>query len=157
MGRIRGAHGVKGAVRVDPLTDFPQRFARLRQVCLELPSGERRAAVVENARIGSACILLKLHGCDDRSTAQALRGAFLLIPRTEAVALPEGHYFVDDIIGLEVVSVGGERLGRVREVLRTGANDVYATERVMIPATRQVVRRIDLEAGVMVVDLPEQL
>jgi len=148
---------VNGRVRVEPLTDFPQRFAQLDEVCLELPGGERRRAVVEKAEAGPGRVLLKLEGCDDRSAAEALRGAYVLIPRSQAVELPAGHYFVDDIVGLEVVTVDGESLGVVREVQRTGANDVYVTDKALIPATREVVRRIDIAAGVMVVDLPEQI
>lgn len=157
MGRIGAPHGVNGRVRVQPLTDVPQRFAKLREVCLELADGERRAAVVEAALVGPRWVLLKLKGYDDRDAAGALRGAYILIPRGQAIALPQGHYFIDDIVGLEVVTVQGERLGPVREVIQTGANDVYVTDTVMIPATRQVVREIDLEAGVMTVDLPEEM
>jgi 16S rRNA processing protein RimM len=157
VGRIAAPHGVKGQVRIEPLTDVPRRFAELSDVCLELPGGERRAAVIEGVSAGPSRVLLKLKGCDDRDAAGGLRGAYILIPRAQAIALPEGHYFIDDIVGLEVVTVDGDALGRVREVLRTKANDVYATDRAMIPATREVIRRIDLGAGVIVVDLPEEI
>ncbi len=158
VGRITTAHGVRGQVRVEPLTDDPGRFRRLAAVRLELPDGEQRRAQVESAVVSAGGrILLKLQGCDDRDAAHALRGAYILIPQALAVKLPPGHYFVDDIIGLRVVTVGGDELGVVEEVLRTGANDVYVTGRAMIPATREVVRRVDLGAGVMTVDLPEQI
>lgn len=157
MGRIGAPHGLKGHVRVEPLTDVPERFARLDKVCLAMPGGERRAAAVESASADGVRVLVKLRGVDDRNAAQGLRGAYMLIPRDQAVTLPGGCYFVDDILGLEVMTVGGESLGRVVEVLRTGANDVYATDKAMIPATREVVRSIDLAAGVIVVDLPEQI
>ena len=140
---------------MEPLTDFPERFARLSGVTLELPTGERRAATVEGSSASDPRILLKLEGVDDREGARALRGAYILIPRSQAISLPEGHYFVDDIVGLQVVTVSGESLGAVREVIHTGANDVYVTERAMIPATREVVRKVDLGAGTMTVDLPE--
>jgi len=154
---VRSPHGLRGMVRVAPLTDDPGRLERLGAVTLELPGGERRAAAVEKVQVGPDSILLKLKGLDDRDAVEALRGAYVLIPRSEAVKLPAGHYFADDIVGLEVVTVSGERLGPVREVLRTGANDVYATDKAMIPATREVVRKIDIAAGVMVVDLPEEM
>lgn len=157
VGRITAPHGVKGQVRVEPLTDVPQRFAELSDVSLELPGGERRGAVIERAAVSPSRVLLKLKDCDDRDAAEALRGAYILIPRAQAIALPEGHYFIDDIVGLEVVTVDGEDLGRVREVLRTKANDVYATDRAMIPATREVIRGIDLRAGRIVVELPEEI
>jgi 16S rRNA processing protein RimM len=157
VGRIIAPHGVKGQVRVEPLTDFPERFAHLNEVWLDLPSGERRPAAVESSSANAVRLWLKLKGVDNRDAAQAVRGAYILIPRTQAVELPEGHYFIDDIVGLEVVTVNGESLGTVREVLHTGANDVYVTDRAMIPATRQVVRHVDLGAGVMKVDLPEEI
>ena len=158
VGRITAPHGVRGQVKVEPLTDDPRRFSQLGEVCLELPDGQRRDAAVEQAAAGpGGRILLKLKGCDDRDAAAALRGAYILIPRAQAIELPPGRYFVDDILGLEVVTVSGAGLGSVREVLHTGANDVYVTEQVMIPATREVVRKIDVAAGVMVVDLPEEI
>ena len=154
---VGAPHGLRGMARVAPLTDDPGRFERLGAVTLELTGGERRAAAVEKVQVGPDRVLLKFKGLDDRGAVEALRGAYVLIPRSEAVELPAGHYFADDIVGLEVVTVSGERLGPVREVLRTGANDVYATDKVMIPATREVVRKIDIAAGVMVVDLPEEM
>jgi len=158
VGRIGAPHGVRGQVRVEPLTDYPERFARLGEVCLELSDGRRRRAVVEGGSPGArGRVVLKFKGCDDRAAVEDLRGAYVLIPRAEAVELPSGHYFVDDIVGLEVVTTSGERLGAVREVIRTGANDVYVTDRGMVPATREVVRRIDLAAGAMVVELPEEI
>jgi 16S rRNA processing protein RimM len=157
VGRIAAPHGVNGRVRVQPLTDVPQRFAKLREVCLELADGERRQVTIESASVGPRFVLVKLKGYDDRDAAGALRGAYILIPRAEAIALPQGRYFIDDIVGLEVVTVQGERLGPVREVMQTGANDVYVTETAMIPATREVVREINLEAGVMTVDLPGEI
>jgi 16S rRNA processing protein RimM len=157
VGRIAAPHGINGRVRVDPLTDVPQRFAKLREVCLALADGERRVVSIEAASVGPRWVLLKLTGYDDRDAAAELRGAYILIPRAQAIALPQGHYFIDDIVGLEVVTVHGERLGPVREVIQTGANDVYVTDQAMIPATRQVVREINLAAGVMTVDLPEEM
>jgi 16S rRNA processing protein RimM len=157
VGLIRAPHGIKGLVRVKPLTDDPGRFERLTQVTLELRSGERRSQAVEETRVGADRVLLKFRGLDDRGAVEPLRGAYVLIPRSEAIELPEGQYFVDDIVGLEVVTVDGKHLGPVREVLRTGANDVYATDSAMIPATREVVRKIDIAAGIMIVDLPEEI
>jgi len=158
VGRVAAAHGLRGQVRVEPLTDDPARFRRLRRVRLDLPDGEQRPAQVESAVVSAnGRVLLKLEGCDDRDAAHALRGAYILIPRAQAVKLPPGRYFVDDIVGLRVVTVEGADLGVVEEVVRTGANDVYVTRRAMIPAMREVVRRVDLEAGVMTVDLPEQI
>lgn len=157
VGRIGAPHGVRGQVRVEPLTDSPQRLEQLREVCIELPGGERRQAVVEKAAARGSRVWMKIAGVDDRNAAQGLRGAYILIPRSQALELPAGHYFIEDIVGLEVVSVSGERLGKVREVIRTGANDIYATDLVMIPATREIVRKIDLDAGEMVVDLPEEV
>jgi len=158
VGRITAPHGVRGQVKVEPLTDDPRRFSQLDEVCLELPDGQRRGSAVERAAAGpGGRVLLKLKGCDDRDAAAALRGAYILIPRAQAIELPPGRYFVDEILGLQVVTVSGASLGAVREVLRTGANDVYVTEQAMIPATREVVREIDVEAGVMVVDLPEAI
>lgn len=157
IGRVTAPFGVKGALRVRPETDFPERFGDLDEVCLELPTGEERSFSVRRARVTAKGVTLALVGCDDRDAAASLRGALVKIRQSMSAPLPEGSFWIHDIVGLRVVTEQGEELGEVTEVIRTPGNDVYVTPRTMVPAVREVVRKIDLEQGVIVIaPLPEE-
>ena len=156
IGRVTAPFSTKGTVRVRPETDFPERFGELERVCLELPTGEEQLFHVQEARPTPKGILVTFAECTDRDQAAALRGAWVKVRPSMAVPIPEGSYWIHQIIGLRAVTVDGEDLGEVTEVVRTGANDVYVTESAMIPALREVVREIDLGRGRMVVSLPEE-
>ncbi|MDR7417263.1 MAG: ribosome maturation factor RimM [Armatimonadota bacterium] len=155
IGTITRPHGLRGEVRVLPDTDFPDRFQALRRVLVAGPEGEVPYEV-ESVRPHGRFFLVKLRGVEDREAAEALRGRELRIPGEEATPLPEGTYYVADILGLEVRTEDGEVLGWVREVLRTGANDVYVVagnREILLPAIEEVVREVNLEARCMVVRL----
>lgn len=156
IGQITAPFGVKGEVRVRPETDHPDRFLGLEEVCLELPSGEQRRERVAEASVMPKGVRLRLACCHSRSAAEQLRGAWLKIKKSQAVPLPEGSYWVHDIIGMKVMSDQGEDLGEVTDVIQAAGNDVYVTPKAMIPAVRQVVRRIDLDGRQIVVSLPEE-
>jgi len=104
-------------------------------------------------------VLLKLADVDTREAAERWRNALVVVPEQERVRLPRGHYFWEDVIGLEVHAEDGERLGRVRDILQTGANDVYVVDtdggELLVPAIKDVVQRIDPTKGEMVVRLLE--
>jgi 16S rRNA processing protein RimM len=156
IGRVAAPFGVKGAVRVKPETDAPERFCELREVALELPSGEERRARVRSARVSPRGVILELAGREDREQAGELRGAWVKIRQSMAIPLPEDSYWVHEIVGLQVVDEEGKDLGEVTEVIRTPGNDVYVTPRVMVPAVREIVKQVDLERGRLVVDLPAE-
>jgi 16S rRNA processing protein RimM len=154
IGRVTAPFGIRGAVRVKPETDFPERFRDLEMVCLELPGGEERVFHVTRSRITPKGIILGFEECRDRSQAAELRRSWVKIKPGMAVPLPAGSYWVHQIIGLRVVTEEGEDLGEITEVIRGPANDVYVTPSAMIPALRRIVRGIDLERGRVVVSLP---
>jgi 16S rRNA processing protein RimM len=156
IGQIAAPFGIKGEVRVTPETDCPERFLGLEEVCLELPSGEQRRERVAAAALMPKGVRLRLACCRSRSEAERLRGAWLKIRKSQAIPLPEGRFWVHDIIGMKVVTEEGEDLGEVTEVIRAAGNDVYVTPKAMIPAVRQVVHRVDLGARRIVVSLPEE-
>jgi 16S rRNA processing protein RimM len=147
---------VRGDVRVIPLTDFPQRFNGLKKVILE----DGKALTVEQARPNKQQFLLKFRGYDDRDKVDALRGKLLKVTREDLVELPEGHYYTFDIIGLNVFDESGEFIGVVKDILATGANDVYIAEKesgqpILIPAIKDVVKVIDLPGKRIIVKLQE--
>lgn len=153
IGRIVGVHGLRGEVKVDRLTDFPQRFSLLRCVFL---GQERRRYMIDSTREHRQHVLLRLEGVADRTLAESFRDAEIWIPRSEAMPLGEGQYYADDIIGLTVETTQGESLGEIRDILATGANDVYVVQgphgEILIPAIRDVVQKIDIPQKRLVVE-----
>ena len=159
VGVIVGAHGVRGELRVAPETDFPERFARLEAVSVAPKGAAPRMMQITAARqhVGKGLVLLRLAGINDRDAAEALRGAALCIRESDLTALPEGRYYEFQILGLTVVTEDGRDLGKIVDIIHTGANDVYETPTAMIPAIEQIVREVDLAGGRMVVQWVEGL
>lgn len=159
VGRIIGAHGLTGELRVELHTDFPERFTPGSTV---LMGTDLRPWTVEGAREHRGMILLVLAGVVGRTMAEELRDEWLFIPETEAMPLPEGDFWVHDIIGLVVVDEAGQPIGRVTDVLQTGANDVYIIapaeninkgKELLIPAIAEVIQRVDVAGGTMTIRL----
>ena len=155
IGQVTAPHGVRGAVRVFPVTDFPERFTTLRRVLLagpDRPAGVRFRGFVKNL------VILEIEGVTDRNKAETLRGVNLLVPRSEVYPLPEGYYYDFDLIGMDVVDTRGTLLGRLVEVDHNSpVHDLYVVEtapgkRYMVPAVHRFVKEVDLEAGRMVID-----
>jgi 16S rRNA processing protein RimM len=154
---VVGAHGLRGDLVCSLLTDFPRRFERTRQVLVGEPPQPRS---VERQRLQGDRVVLKLAGIDDRSAAEALRGALIQVPIEQAVELPRGSYYWHQIIGLRVQDRQGRLLGTVAEVLLTGANDVYVvrpsngnSDELLLPAIKDVVLEVNPGRGTMVVEL----
>lgn len=157
VGHIRRPHGVRGEVRAEVLTDWPERVEEHGAVYLASPDAptDVRRYEVEKVRPHKDVLLLKLAGCDDRDQAEELRGMLVQVPVEEAVPLEEGEYYHHQLLELEVETEGGERLGRVAQILQTGANDVYVVRgpqgELLLPAVDEVIRQVDLLRGRMVV------
>ena len=153
-------------MKVEIITDFPERFAQLRRVYL---GTEAVPFIVEAARLHKGAAVLKLKGCCSRTAAEKLRGKWVQIPTEEAMPLEEDEYYEHQIVGLDVWTAQGEYLGRVEEIIFTGSNDVYVVRgqassedsrrdrEILIPAIEDVVLEIDLDQGRMVVELMEGL
>lgn len=161
IGKIVNTQGHRGEVRVYPLTDFPDRFKEMESVVVN--SGERhRTLHIERVYFHKRFVIIKFKEIKDMNDAEMLKGGLLQIDRHELVPLPEGSFYIFEIIGLSVYTESGDYLGKVADVLQTGANDVYLVDRdeegqVLIPALKKVVKKVDLEKGFMLVELPEGL
>jgi 16S rRNA processing protein RimM len=152
VGRINGVWGLRGHVKVTPLTSNPERLV---EGAVLYVRGERRRILDVVTPQGYPCI--RFEGYPDRTAAGALRGALIEIDEADIAPLPEGEYYVHDLEGLEVVTPEGEHVGRLKEVLTTGANDVYVIVRdtkpdALIPAIGDVVLAVDLEARRMTIE-----
>lgn len=157
VGMITSAHGLRGELKVELHTDFPERFAPDVVVYL---GEELQKVTITSARPHQGQMLLQFNGIDDRASADALRNVWVFIPEEEAVELEEDTYFVHDIIGLSVQTTSGKLLGTVGQVLFTGANDVYVVEtpdepkrEILLPAIADVIKEVDLEQGILTVEL----
>jgi 16S rRNA processing protein RimM len=151
VARILGAKGLAGVMRIEPLTDWPERLQVGAHVFLD---GEADARRIITAEWGGRVPAVAVEGITSRDEAAALTGRFL---ETEPQPLPEGSFYWHQLLGLKVDDPSGARLGVVREVFRAGEAEVYRVEltdggELLVPAVRDVVRRIDLEAGLMIVD-----
>ncbi len=151
VGRVSTAWGVGGVIKVIPLVDKPERLAPGREVAV---AGQRRT--IESSRWQKGMVYLKLSGIDDRQAAIALRAQLLTVPESELEPLGEGQYYRFQLMGLDVESTAGASLGRVTDVLTTSANDVYVVQgergEILVPATDDIVKEIDLERGRMVIE-----
>jgi 16S rRNA processing protein RimM len=150
VARIIGAKGLAGAVKVEPLTDWPEHLDADAEVYLE---GEEQPRRIRRSERGGRVPALVLDGIASREAAEAVIGQYLeVVPGV----LPEGEYYWHQLEGLQVRDEAGTELGTVREVFRAGEAEVYLIERpgggeLLIPAIREVVRSIDLDARCMIV------
>jgi 16S rRNA processing protein RimM len=160
-------HGIKGEARAIMLTDFPQRFKKLKEGYL-VKEQERLKVNIMYSDTRGKFVILKFAGFDTPEAIENYRNYFLEIDRNDAVKLPKGHYYIHEIIGLEVFDNTENYLGKVIDVLQTGANDVYVVQRedsvkktgnkdLLIPAIKEVVREINIESKKMYVRLIEGL
>lgn len=156
IGKVGAPHGIRGVLRIHPLTDFAERFDGLKEIMV----GDERLHV-ESVQHHKQVLLMKFREYPSREEAARLTGRFLTVERREAAPLAEGEYYTFDILGLEAVSPDGTKLGIVKNVLRTGSNDVYVIsgeggKELLVPALKKVVKEIDVAGGRMVVDMMEE-
>lgn len=151
VGRIVRPHGVRGELRVEILTDYPERIGLLRTLYV---GKAHRAYTISGVRLHQNVMLLTLQECTDRSTAETLRGALVEIAVEDAVPLEEDEYYHFQVIGMEIETETGEVLGEIVDVLTTpGANDVFVVfgprGEILIPVIEGVILDVDHEAGRM--------
>ena len=147
------AWGIRGDLKIAPFTDRPEDFTQYRSV---LVGPQRKPYEVKSFRPYQGNWLLHLNGVESRNEAEALHGQEILI-ETAQRPRQEGEFYAREVIGLKVRTIAGEELGEVVEILVTGANDVYVVKgdrgEILLPARVEVIKNIDVEAGVMTVEL----
>lgn len=160
IGFIINTHGVKGTVKVNPCTDYPERFKKMKSVLIRSPKGNVNEIEIEDVKYFKQFVIIKFKGVEDMEGAEKLKGSTLTVRRADAVKLPEDTYYIFDLIGCDVFE-GRELLGKVKEVIETGSNDVYVVENsgkeLLIPALGWVVLSVDITAKRIEVKLPEGL
>ena len=128
VGQIAGTHALKGEVRVFPQTSDRERFTKGLELFYEGVRGETFPLVVEKSRQNGKFVLVKFRGLDSINDVERFRGGKLYVDRKDAIPLEEGEYFVADLVGMEVFTEDGKKLGELTDVLETGANDVYVVK-----------------------------
>ena len=159
VGIITSTHGVRGEVKVYPTTDDPRRFRRLKEVVLDT-GREKINLEIEGVKFFKQFVILKFKGLDN--DIEKYRQKSLYVTRKNAVRLQRDEYFIADLIGLKVQDEDGTELGTVKDVIETGANDVYEVEMadgrsLLLPAIKQCILNVDVENGMMQVHVLEGL
>lgn len=163
IGKIGSAHGVRGEVKIVPLTDDVRRFSKLKKCFLAKEDGTVvDELVVKTTRIDRGNVLIVFENILDRDKAEKLRGFYLSVSREDAVKLPKNTFFIVDMIGLTVIDDERGELGTINDVYETGSNFVISVKRkakmdLQIPFLNSVCYETDIELGYMKVKLPEGL
>ena len=161
VGIITSTHGVRGEVKVYPTTDDPRRFRRLKEVVLDTGK-EKMNLEIEGVKFFKQFVILKFKGLDNINDIEKYLQKSLYVTRKNAVRLQRDEYFIADLIGLKVQDEDGKELGTVKDVIETGANDVYEVEMadgksLLLPAIKQCILNVDVENGTMQVHVLEGL
>jgi 16S rRNA processing protein RimM len=153
IGRVIKPHGVRGKVKAEYFGKDLQRFSLYREIFIEDEEGRPKAFEILEAVPQPPRLILRLKGIEKIEEAEPLIGKEILIEKKALLELGEGEYYWVDLLGMKVETQGGKRIGEVREIFPTGANDVYVVEgkrrEILLPATEEVIRSIDLKRRVM--------
>ena len=157
IGKIVNTYGIKGYVKVIPLTDDLMRFKKLRTVYLEYQN-KLIEMPIEDVSYSKNFVLVKFKGLQDINLVEKYKNCYLKVNRKDAVKLPENSYFIVDLIGLEVYTEDGRFLGKIEDIFKTGSNDVYVVKnelgkQILLPAIASVIKQIDLSQRKVIVNL----
>ncbi len=168
VGAIATTHGVRGEVKVFPMTDDVNRFKKLKKVFLDIGKGYQEMEILQ-VKFFKNMVILKFKGIDNINDIERYKGKGLFVTREQAVKCEKDEYFIADLIGMKVNTEEGQLLGEVKDVLLTGANDVYIVEvaqdspyatrvpgknrELLLPAIHECIRRVDMEERSMQVHL----
>ena len=161
VGVITTTHGVRGEAKVYPTTDEPERFVELDYVLLDT-GRELRKLEIKNVKFFKNLVILKFKGVDNINDIEKYKGRDLWIPRKEGQELEEDEYYIADLLGMSVVLEDGQEFGTLKDVMETGANDVYIIDsaehgEVLLPAIKECILDVDLEKNVMTIHLMKGL
>ena len=161
VGTIASTHGIRGEVKVFPTTDDIHRFKELKRCILD-PGLEKLELEVESVKFFKQFAILKFKGIDNINDIEKYRGKDLLVTRENAVALEENENFIGDLIGLDVITDEGIHFGTVKDIMQTGANDVYVIDgddgrEYLFPSIRQCILDVDLKKGAVTVHIMKGL
>ena len=151
VGAITQTHGIRGEVKVFPMTDDISRFENMKELILDTGK-ERLKLEVTGARPQKNLVILKFKGIDNINDVEKYKGCGLFVSKENRVKLKKDEYFIADLIGTKAIDEQEEEIGTIVDVLQTGANDVYVAKtpqkkEVLIPAIKDCILEVDVEAG----------
>ena len=157
IGQIVNTFGIKGMVKVNPFTDDISQFKKIGSILID-KKGILEEKQIEEVKYSKNQVLLKLKGIETIEEAEKYRNCYLKLPREKAKKLPKDTYFIADLIGLEVYTDEGNLLGKVDDIYNSGASDIYVIKnelgkQILLPATKEVIKQIDLEREKIIVHL----
>ena len=152
VGKIVNTFGIKGEVKVNLYTEDINNFKNNSKVYVN-----DKEMQVENSRLQKNMLILKLKGIDNMNDAEDLRGSIIKVDRSKN-DLPEGTYYIADLIGLDVYTEDGNLFGKVTDIYNTGANDIYTVKtqdgkEVLLPAIKDVIKQVDIQNGKIIVHI----
>lgn len=161
VGIITSPHGVKGEVKVFPTTDDNNRFRKLKECFIEY-KGEKKPAKVRSCKFFKNMVILGFEEYESMNDVEKLRQCKIFVDREHAVALEEDEYFIADLIGISVIDDRDNSLGKLEDVIETGANDVYVVkndngEELLIPAIKDCILEVNMNEGIMRVHLLKEM
>ncbi|MBQ7563507.1 MAG: 16S rRNA processing protein RimM [Lachnospiraceae bacterium] len=162
VGIITSTHGVHGEVKVFPTTDDVKRFKKLKEVLLDTERDGMLPLKITGVKFSKQLVILRFEGYENPNDIEKYKGKSLFVTRENAVPLGKDEYYIADLIGMEVISEEGDRLGTLKEVMQNIANDVYIIEQengeeLLLPAIKQCILSVDVEKMVMRVRQPEDI
>ncbi|HQU91726.1 MAG TPA: ribosome maturation factor RimM [Pyrinomonadaceae bacterium] len=160
IARIARPRGVRGELVAEVLTDFPERFDALESATAVLPNDGRRELKIQNTWFQNDRVVLKFEGIDSIEAGEELRDAEICVPESETVELEDGEFFDWQLEGCTVVTVDGEPLGKVKELMRTGGTEVLVIDgekEYLVPFAESICTEVDIENKRIVIDPPEGL
>lgn len=154
VGKITNTHGIKGDLKVLPLTDYFERFEELEWVYIE---GYKEKFYIENIKYKPTLVILSFEGYEDINVVEKFKDRYLLIDESQRRDLPEDTYYIADIIGLDVFTVKDEYIGKVVDIIQTGSSEVYVIrmdnrKEIMIPSVKEFMPEISLEKKRITID-----
>lgn len=153
IGKIVNTYGIKGQLKIVPYTDNIKRFEKLKKIYIN-----EKEYLIENVKYIKNIVILKLQGINTIEQAEEYRNLYIYIDKKDAIKLPKDTYFIRDLIGIEVYTNDGEKLGIIDDIFKTGSNDVYVVrnslgKQILLPAISSVIEKIDLENKKVIVNL----
>ncbi len=161
VGVVTSTHGIRGEVKVFPTTDDPARFKKLKKVFLDTGK-ETLTLEIQNVKFFKQFVILKFKGIDHINDIERYKSCPLLVEREDAVPLEEDEYFIADMLGIDVITEDGAVFGTLKDVMETGANDVYIIDsrehgEVLVPAIKECVMDVDVKTRRMKIHLMDGL
>ena len=161
IGQIVNTFGIKGFVKINPFTDDLERFEELKSVFV-VKNKELIEMQIEEVKYHKHLVLVKFKGIEDINMAEKYKGCYIKIKRENARKLPEGTYFIADLIGIKVYDEDGNLLGKVDDIYNNKSTDIYVIKddlgkQILLPSTKEVIKQIDVDEEKMVVHLIDGL